>query len=83
MIKRTLGELYILKELDGTMWHQKVAAFQLMEYIPWDKEKLKQLKSNKPIALPNINCDKDNSDAEPVSSDNSSSTIIGDNKRMD
>ena len=48
VVRRTQGGSYILQELDGAIWSQKVAAFRLLPYILRDEEKLAQLRHNKP-----------------------------------
>ena len=43
VVRRTQGGAYVLRELDGAIWLQKVAAFRLLPYIARDQEQLARL----------------------------------------
>lgn len=43
VVRRTLGGSYVLQELDGAIWRQKVAAFRLLPYVTRDGGQLEQL----------------------------------------
>lgn len=52
VVRRTEGGSYILKELDGSIWSQKVAAFRILPYILRDDERLQELRRHKPDIPP-------------------------------
>lgn len=54
VVRRTLNGSYILKELDGSLWSQKVAAFRVLPYITRDDQRLEDLRSNKVLVPPDI-----------------------------
>lgn len=43
VVRRTQGGAYILKEIDGSLWRNKVAAFRVIPYISRDDQRLKLL----------------------------------------
>ena len=49
VVQRTKGGSYVLKELDGSIWSQKVAAFRILPYIFRDPEELQELRRDKPM----------------------------------
>ena len=59
VVRRTKGGSYVLKELDGSIWSQKVAAFRILPYILRDPEKLQELRRDKPMVPPDIEVHED------------------------
>lgn len=54
VVKRTPGGSYVLKELDGSIWSQKVAAFRILPYVLRDDNRLKELQTHMPDVPPDI-----------------------------
>lgn len=59
VVRRTPGGSYVLKELDGSIWSQKVAAFRILPYILRDEQKLEELRRNKPTVPPDVEVHED------------------------
>ena len=59
VVRRTKGGSYVLKELDGSIWSQKVAAFRLLPYILRDPLRLQELRRDKPIVPADIEIHED------------------------
>ena len=72
VVRRTLGGSYVLKELDGSIWSQKVAAFRILPYILRDQAKLEELKRNKPIVPPDVEIQEEPNEQDHLQDDDDS-----------
>ena len=61
VVRRTQGGAYILKELDGSVWRQKVAAFRLLPYVTRDDPRFARLTQEK-VKVTELNEEESDSD---------------------